>query len=42
MLNGGGGVGGGNLCLFENEEGGHSLGRFVHLSFFVFDFFFRR
>lgn len=39
MLNGGGGVGGGNLFLFENEGGGRSLGRSVHLDFFVFDFF---
>lgn len=39
MLNGGGRVGGRNLCLFENEEGGCRLGCFVHLGFFVFDFF---
>lgn len=32
-------MGGGNLCLFENEEGGRSLGCFVHLGSFVFDFF---
>lgn len=39
MLNGGGRVGGGNLCLFENEEGGHRHGCFVLLGFFVFGFF---
>lgn len=32
------GGGGGNL-FFENEEGGCSLRYFVHLGFFVFDFF---
>lgn len=31
VLNGGGGQG--NLCLFENEEGGHILGCFAHLGF---------
>lgn len=32
-------VGGRNPCLFEIEEGGCSLGRFVHLGFFVFGSF---